>query len=295
MESQDTLLPGDLDAEEPPYLRRQKAVAVRRKRFSRHARWLFLGIAAALLLLGMVSYYLVSFALASPRFVFSSADDVVLEGNQYVSRQEVLSALGFSAKGPVRMGVSVFTLPLAERRKQVESIPWVQSASLSRAYPHRLAVHIVERVPVAFVNLGGRLKAVDSDGVFLEKPEKADFDFPVVTGLEAAPGLAERKQRLAVYLEFQTQVAAEAGHSGWLTSEVNLADADDLKALMVHGSQTIQLHFGDRDFLERFRSFLTLLPEVQKSNAKIDSVDLRYDNQIVVNPQSAGSSVERPQ
>jgi cell division septal protein FtsQ len=294
VEGQDTLLPGDLDDEESPYLRRQKAVAVRRRRFSRHARWVFLGI-AALLLLGVVSYYLVSFALASSRFVLSSPDDVVVEGNQYVSRQEVLSALGFSAKGPVRIGVSVFRLPLAERRKQVESIPWVRSVSLSRAYPHRLAVQIVERVPVAFVNLGGRLKVVDGDGVFLEKPEKADFDFPVVTGLEAAPGLAERKQRLALYLEFQTQVAAEAGHSGWLISEVNLADADDLKALMVHGSQTIQLHFGDRDFLERFRSFLTLLPEVQKSNAKIDSVDLRYDNQIVVNPQSAGSSDGRPQ
>ena len=66
-----------------------------------------------------------------------------------------------------------------------------------------------------------------------------------------------------------------------------MTDPEDLKALLILGRQTVNVHFGRKDFLERFRSFLALLPELQKSNPRLDSVDLRYRNQIVVNPQPA--------
>jgi cell division protein FtsQ len=288
VEDEATPLPGDLDAEdESPYLRRQKAMAVRRRRFSVRARWVVVNF-AALLAAGAVSYALVSFALHSPRFLLTSADDILVDGNRYVSRQEIVRALGFPATGPVRAPVNLFRLSLAEKRKQVEAIPWVRSASLARAYPHRLAVHVVERVPVAFANVAGRLKVVDGDGLFLEKPERAEFDFPVVSGLEIAPALTERKQRLALYQDFVGGVAEEAQKSGWMISEVNLGDADDLRALMIQGPDTIEFHFGDRGFAERFGNFLAMLPEVRKTNARLDSVDLRYQNQIVVNQKGRG-------
>jgi cell division septal protein FtsQ len=69
-----------------------------------------------------------------------------------------------------------------------------------------------------------------------------------------------------------------------MISEVYLTDREDLKALMINGQQTIQVHFGQKDFLQRFRSFLVLFPEIQRSNGKLDSVDLRYRNQVVVDP-----------
>lgn len=285
MEGDERALSSDLDAEEEsPYLRRQKAVAVRRRRFSSRVRWILLW-ATVLFCLGAVGYFAVSFAIAWPLFVLSSPHDIVVDGNEYVSRQEVLSVLGLSASGPVPIPLTAFRPSLSERAKEVESISWVQSAIVMRGYPHRLAVHIVERVPVAFANVGGRLKVVDEEGVFLEKPEKADFDFPVLAGLDTVENAAERRLRLALYRNFMAGVAGVTSQSGWLISEVNLADAGDLKALMVLGSETILTHFGDADFLERFRRFLAVLPEVRKTNSKIDSVDLRYGGQIVVNPQ----------
>jgi hypothetical protein len=81
------------------------------------------------------------------------------------------------------------------------------------------------------------------------------------------------------------QVGEEISHSGWTVSEADLADGDDLKALIVQGRETLQVHFGHEDFLEHFHRFLTVLPELRKSHAPLDSVDLRYRNQVVVNPQ----------
>jgi cell division septal protein FtsQ len=133
---------------------------------------------------------------------------------------------------------------------------------------------------------------VDEEGVLLEKPESAAFDFPVLTGLEASGSLEERRSRLALYQEFLRDVSEEVARSGWMVSEVDLGDAEDLKALLVQGRETLQVHFGHEEFLERFRNLVALLPELRKSNTRLDSVDLRYRNQIVVNPEPPAANAE---
>jgi len=291
VEPEDIPLPDEPELEEEsPYLRRQKAVAVRRSRLSRRLRLVLRGALFGILVLipvGYVGYRLAAFALTSPRFLLTFPADVVVEGNGFVSRDEILSALGIPVPEKLGLGINLFRLSLEVKRKQVESIPWIRSATLTRAYPHRLAVHVVERTPVAFVNVGGQVKLVDAEGVLLEKPEKGVFDFPVLSGLEAEGGGAERRSRLALYEQFTRELAEEVPRSGWLVSEVDVTDADDLKALLIQGQETLLVHFGHNDFLPRFRNFLTLWPEVRKAHAKVDSVDLRYQNQIVVDPVGA--------
>ncbi len=288
-DNDDIPLPGDLDPEdESPYLRRQKAVGVRRARLSRRV-WLILkaGFFSLIILapLGIGGYALLSFALASPRFLLSSWDDISIVGNQYVSREEVLSALGIPGPGNPGGSANIFRMSIEAKRRQVESIPWIRSATLTRAYPHRLAVQVVERAPVAFVNVGGHVKLVDEEGVWLDRPEKGVFDFPVIRGLEPRGSVVEPRSRLSLYMEFTRQLTGELSASGWTLSEVDLADPDDLRAVLAQGSDTIQAHFGDRDFLQRFHNFLDLWPEVRTSNPKIDSVDLRYHRQVIVSPK----------
>ena len=287
-------LPSDLDEEEEsPYLRRQKAVAVRRSRFSRRARGLLhvaLFVFAGVVPLGYGTYKLAGFALRSPRFSVTSGEDVVLRGNEYVTREEVLSALGISTLGLSENGPNIFRLSLENRRRQIESIPWVRSATVSRAYPHRLLLEIVERTPVAFVNVSGRVKLVDEDGVLLETPEKGIFDFPVLRGLEVRGGVVGPRPRLAMYLGFNQQLSSELASAGWLLSEADLSDPEDLKALMVQERDTIQVHFGNKDFIQRFHNLLASLPEARKAHPKIDSVDLRYKDQVVVSPAEAAAT-----
>ena len=297
-------LPEELADDQSPYRRRHKAVVVRRRsRFSslaRVLRWVLFG-SCVLLPVSYMGYRGAILATTSPLFLLNSDENILVYGNHFVSRKEIVSALGIPSTvgarplAPRPAGVNgepllnIFKLSLDAKRRQVESIPWVLSATLSRAYPHRLAVHLVERTPVAFLNVGGHVELVDGEGTVLEKPEKASFDFPILAGLDSTGNMAERKSRVALYREFMQQLADELPGSGWLVSEVDLTDADDLKALLVRGRETILVHFGHRDFEKRFRSFLTLLPEVRKTNSPIDSVDLRYRGQVIVNPRTVMS------
>jgi cell division protein FtsQ len=285
-EEEKAISPEGLDGEEEsPYLRRQKAVKVRRRRLFWGRRWV-LFFTAVVAPVGIASYFLTIFALSSPCFELHSANDIQVTGNQFVSREEVANALGLPLHAGSGPGAKVFRLSLTAQRKQVEAIAWVRSAALTRVLPNRLVVHLIERTPVAFANVGGHVSLVDSDGVLLDTPESAFFDFPVITGLDSKPSSDERPTRLALYQNFMRQLAEEISHSGWIVSEVDLADGEDLKALLVQGRETLQLHFGHENFLPHFHTFLALLPELRKTNAPLDSVDLRYRNQVVVNPQS---------
>jgi len=286
----DNPLDDDFGADEvSPYRRRPKAVPVRSKRWARF-QWLLRCLAFTLLVLlpvGYAGYRAAVFALTSSLFTVRSASDITVEGNHYVSAGDVCNALGISASPSASRrvnGVNVFRLSLGRAQRAVESIPWVRSATLTRAYPHHLTVRVEERVPLAFLTVDGRMKLVDSEGVVLEQPDKSTFDFPVIEGLEGV-SQAERRARIGLYQEFGRQVANQTTASGWAVSEVNLADSADLRAVVVQGTQAVELHFGDSDFEPRFRSFLALLPELSKAGTKLESMDLRYRNQIVVNPQ----------
>jgi cell division protein FtsQ len=175
-ELDDITLPTELDAEdESPYRRRQPAVSVRRRRLGRLRFVLRWGLVALLVLpaVGYAGYSLAVFMLSSPRFLMTTADDVVLTGNTYVTPEEVSSALGLARAGKAAFGINILRISLGEKKKQLEAIPWVRSATVTRVYPNRLAVNLVERTPIAFVDLGGRLKLVDAEGVLLDKPERA--------------------------------------------------------------------------------------------------------------------------
>ncbi|MGH9704278.1 MAG: FtsQ-type POTRA domain-containing protein, partial [Candidatus Acidiferrales bacterium] len=108
--------------EEPRYLRRQKPVEIKRRKFGkkawklyfRVAFWVVAGAAAAWLLYGVAS-----FLFASPQMALIHRQQVIISGTQNVSNAAVLDLFG-----PDR-GRSVLLIPLEERRRQLESMPWI--------------------------------------------------------------------------------------------------------------------------------------------------------------------------
>jgi cell division protein FtsQ len=297
-DADDFRLPGDEDeTEESPYLRQRKAVAVRKNRLSSRVRRIaFWALCVVLVLVpvGAGGLALARYILRSSRFQLNSPNDVEILGNLYVSREEILNVLGVTSSPLFPSELNVFSISLSGMEKRVESFPWVRSATVARAYPHRLLVSVSERVPIAFADLDGRIKLIDADGVILDKPEKGSFDFPVVEGLNGQMGAGERQLRVALFQQFEGQISGEIPGSGWIISEVDLGDPEDLQAMLVQGRQTILLHFGNQDFGARFKNFLTLLPMLEKNNTAINSIDLRYGNQVVVDPARNRKSAGAP-
>src|SRR3989441_9106885 len=166
--------------EEPRYLRRQKPVEIRRKKFSGRG-WPFYRHLLVLSLSGIVgataAYYGAQLLLYSPSMLLLKPDQIEVTGNHIVSREAVLQQF---VHGRTR---SVLRIPLESRRGQLEQIPWVESASVQRILPNRLRIELTERIPIAFARNGNELGLIDAHGVILDRPRGEELHFPIVTGV----------------------------------------------------------------------------------------------------------------
>ena len=215
-----------------------------------------------------------------PRFRINSASYIQSVGNSQVTRAELLSVFGSD------IGRNVFFVPLDERRKDLEQLPWVGSATVMRLLPNQLRVSIVERVPVAFVRSGDTIKLIDAHGVLLNMPpammEVKHYSFPVVTGVSARDPLTVRSARMHFYQQFIGDLDAGAGKVSGQLSEVDISDPEDIRALLPAQGSDILVHFGDGSFLERYRRYQQHLAEWERQYPHLASADMRYDNQVVL-------------
>ncbi len=166
--------------DEPRYLRRQKPVEIRRKKFSGRG-WPFYRRLLIVTFAGVagvtVAVYGMRFLLYSPTMLLLKPDQIELSGNRIVSREAVLQQFVHDRNR------SVLRIPLDVRRSQLEQIPWVESASVQRILPNRLRIELTERTPVAFARNGNELALIDAHGVVLDRPRGEDLHFPIVTGV----------------------------------------------------------------------------------------------------------------
>src|SRR5450755_181105 len=251
--------------EEPRYLRRQKPLEIRRKKFGGRNWPLYrrvvgygvlgvLGISAA----WAATHYL----LYSPKMLLLNEDQIELNNNHIVTRDSVLQQFLRDRNK------SVLSIPLDKRRSELEQMPWVQSATVQRILPNRLHVELTERTPIAFLKNGNELALVDAQGVILDRPEGEELHFPIVTGISEDMSRDQREKRMQIYQEFIKDVDLVRPGSSDRVSEIELANPKDLRAVMtglgrrraaVPGirddadAQAVTVHFGSGEFTGKYR------------------------------------------
>jgi cell division protein FtsQ len=291
--------------EEPKYLRRQKPLEIKRRKFGKKAwkgylRVLFwTGTAAA----GAgIAYQLGHFLLASKEMALLRPEQIQIEQTHYVTPASVREV--FRAD----RGHSALRVPLDERRRQIEMLPWVEHASVMRVLPNTVKVEIVERTPVAFLREGSDMALVDAHGVILDRPLKGNFHFPVVSGFGPDMPLEDREQRMQLFSSFTQQVEAAKPGALEQVSDVDLTAAKDLSASITGvqvasstGSAStddqwgnrdapIVVHFGDSDFQSKFLTVLNDIGQWRLRAGRVESVDLRFNGEAVVNPDATLAS-----
>ena len=221
--------------------------------------------------------------LHDDRFVLARSSAIAVEGGRNVTRAQMLSVFG----GDVDR--NIFRVPLEQRQRELEQMPWVKRATVMRLLPDHLRVLITERTPVAFVREGGRISLVDEDGVLLDigaNPEGDErYSFPVVTGIRASDAASMRQARMRIVGEFTGDLDSAGEKVSAKLSEVDVSNPEDVKALIPENGADVLVHFGDADYLKRYRTFEEHLPEWRTQYPKLWSVDMRYERQVVLEMQ----------
>src|SRR6202522_3850318 len=278
----------DLDVEqESPFLRGQKRVSVRRGSLPKKAAT---GLTWGLLALGVVVICSVAVAALyhygehSWRFRVDSSDDIDITGLQNVTRYQVLEVMGGD------IGRNIFFVPLTERKQALEKIPWVESASVMRFVPNRLRIEIHERTPVAFARIGSHISLIDAGGTLMElvSGSKHKYSFAVITGMNSGEPLSTRGARMKNYNQLVRELASIGAHYSKELSEVDLSDPEDVKVTAADSNGDVLVHLGSGNYLQRYKTYVTHVQQWRQQFDKLESVDLRYDGQIIVNPDLDG-------
>jgi cell division protein FtsQ len=134
-------------------------VELTRKRFARRQwarRWLAWRVVLAVVLtvLAMVGgIWLVFFSSVL------AIDGVEVQGNRLLSESQVEEAAA------VPTGEPLARADLEAIAARIEGLPAVASVDVSRAWPDKVLVQVVEREAVAVIDDDGRLRGMDADGV----------------------------------------------------------------------------------------------------------------------------------
>jgi len=267
----------------------QKLVEIRKRKFYRKAWPLYrriLAASVAALCLGFALYEGATYLLYSPGVLLKNAEQIEVRGGRYVTAEAI--AEKFSAD----MGRSVVRVPLTDRREDIESLAWVEEAHVQRVMPNRILVEVTERTPVAFLRTGNDLSLVDSHGVILDRPAEGQFHFPVVSGITEVTPKATREQHMNLFVQFMKDIERVQPGAEDHISEADITEASDLRVTLTglgtlsDSGSPILVHFGDSDFGNRYHLLVENIDQWRASAGSVDSVDLRFARQVVVNPES---------
>jgi cell division protein FtsQ len=224
-----------------------------------------------------------AFLLRDARFIVQPPDyglespSIKVDGVRYASRAQVLSVF------KPDFGRSLYQVPLAERRARVLQLDWVKDASVARIWPDRLAIHVTERQPVAFIEVPyanglSKLALIDAEGVTLQLPKQAGFKLPVALGVRPLDPIAVRRDRVRRMMRLMSDLGPNADR----VSEVDLADPSDLKVTVRAGNRALVLLLGDQDFARRMQNFIDNYQRVLARVPNATGLDMRLDGRITV-------------
>lgn len=179
------------------------------------------------------------------------------------------SALTTSVK-PLVQSQNFFHVKLKQIAMEVQSIPWVAHADVSRIWPDTVAINITQQQPVATWN---QIGLINSQGQIFY-PRQSSFP-PHIPNFHAP-----NSQQAEIVLKNYQQMKI-------LLSPLKLAPTtirvDSANSWEVTLSNNIRLQLGTKDILTKLQHFVKVYPKVFANHSRTAQVvDLRYPNGMAV-------------
>jgi cell division protein FtsQ len=146
---------------------------------------------------------------------------------------------------------------------------------------------------VAYVRMGSKIALIDATGVIMDVPPrtKLNYSFPVIAGTTDNEPLSTRTARMNLYGKLVKELDGNGQNYSRDLSEVDLSDPEDVKVTVEDADGALVIHLGSTEFLDRYRIYVRHINDWRQQFSKLDSVDLRFNGQIIVNPETKDERV----
>jgi len=269
------------------YLRREGNRKVRAQRRRRSAFRLGLGMlsGAALAAAAVAGVLLiVHWAATSPRFRVTHLD---VRGVHHATPEEI------AVLAQEFMGENIFGVPLSRVEAKLREHPWIATSGrvrIRRSLPSTLVITVGEREPEGLALVGGDLFLLDGSGLPIDRygPRYAEYDFPIIKGLDALLGPDPESRRrlqetLATGVDVTRTLADREPVFFDQVSEIDMSQPS-MVVLRLDG-EAYDLRLSRESYLMNLHNYFALRDQIRDGDEDdIEYVDLRWQDRIAVMP-----------
>lgn len=185
------------------------------------------------------------------------------------------------------LGMSMYDINTRNMSLLLESHPFVHAARISKSFPNKIIVEIMERHPVALLNMDPLLY-IDREGVVLpELGNVGEEIIPIMSGFNTARelypiGHQTVSQKVSESIALIDYIIKHFPHMYDNLSEVTLNSNDEFVLILANYPTKVIL--GNERMEEKIQilnSFEQSLPE-ERGLYNFSSLDLRYNRQVIV-------------
>lgn len=223
------------------------------RRKSKNVRWVLIPVFLVACL--FAGYF---FAISG----FFAVDNIVIVGNSTVADEDIINI------AQIEKGMNIFAVNDNALEQSIPILPRIQSATLERKLPGTIKITVVEREPVALINVGKATAEIDGEGRILDRQLKlSNLELPIVTGVDITdqgviPGCFLTGEQIETALAILTAIPEDAEDIG----EINVTDTQYIKIYTVAGTE---VRIGDSEnFDEKYLLYSTILLENERKAEK---------------------------
>jgi cell division protein FtsQ len=185
---------------------------------------------------------------------------VVVEGRRWTPPEALRSRLD------LRLGMPLLAVDTAAARQRLETLAWVERASVARLLPDTVQIRLLERQPLALWQRDGRFEVIDRAGAVIEGALR---DHPDEYGhLRVLVGDGAPQQAASLFALLSTEPA--------LSSRVLAATRVGARRWNVHLDHGVEVWLPERDVLGAWRVLADKARDDALLERAVTVIDLRF-------------------
>ena len=178
-------------------------------------------------------------------------------------------------------------LNLNEITEIIENHPYVKVARVSRHYPSKLIVEIIERTPIAIVNKNPMIFLDEESVVLPEMGNLNDYNLPVLSNFNTDSGLYPNgKQALSTKIIECTSIIKQLKnrYTNLYDNLSELKITSDNEIELILADHPTHIYLGNKNIYNRIHILKEFENKLKPNSiSNFNYLDFRYENQIIAN------------
>jgi cell division septal protein FtsQ len=208
---------------------------------------------------------------------FFRLKNIEVSSTRRLTQNEILALCGVEA------GQDIARMNLKRMGEQLAQNPWVDTVRIHRYFPDRLSITILEREPLAIVNMGF-IYYLDKKGTVFKVLNKGDtLDYPVVTGFseeEMSSNPAGTREALKTTCELLGILREKGAFILADVSEIHYDKGYGFTLFTTHGALPVKIGAGD--FSAKLERLARIYRDLMAQHPSLQYIDLDYHDKIIV-------------